>query len=191
MTIANFPPKDWAFCNGQVLSASDYPSLYSLIGNTYGGVLNQSFALPDLRGRVPIHVGGESNIGPGLSNYYLGQRGGFEAVSLVIAEIPVHNHTVINNPNYDQHIHLSADSATHETPSAGDVPAVVNLTSGVAKKNVKSFGPPTNLVNGQVINSNTGLTIGNTGSSLSHENRQPYLGINYIIALTGLYPLRN
>ena len=86
---------------------------------------------------------------------------------------------------------LSSAAAVNETPKAGDVPAVANFPGSITAQNVKSFGPPTNVVNGQTISGNTGLTISNTGGGASHENRQPYLVMNYIICMNGVYPPRN
>jgi microcystin-dependent protein len=187
MFAGNFAPRNWAFCQGQILQISEYTALFSILGTTYGGNGRTTFALPDLRGRAPIHSGRA----PGLSTYNLGEKGGLEQVVLNIAQMPEHSHTTGDIASEDQHILLSSAAAVNETPKEGDVPAVANFPGSITAQNVKSFGPPTNVVNGQTISGNAGLTISNTGGGASHENRQPYLVINYIICIIGDYPPRN
>lgn len=164
----NFAPKGWAFCNGQILPISQNTALFSLLGTTYGGNGVTTFALPDLRGRAPIHAGQ----GPGLSNYALGQVGGSENVTLIVSNLPAHTHALnVNN----------GDGTTH-TPTAS--------TSVAAPLDVNGDS-----VNGFTANApNTPLaptSIGSTGGTQPHENRAPYLAINYIICLAGIYPSRN
>lgn len=183
----NFAPRGWAFCDGQLLSIAQNTALFSILGTTYGGDGRTTFALPDLRGRAPI---GPRN-GPGLSDYRLGQKGGVETVTLNITQMPSHNHTIQNNTAADQHIQLSTDDAVNETPAPGDVPAIGNFADGVTSQKVKNFGPATNTVDGQTISANAGLNILNTGGNLPHTNVQPYLAVNYIIALAGIFPSRN
>ena len=183
----NFAPRGWAFCDGQLLSIAQNTALFSILGTTYGGDGRTTFALPDLRGRAPIGP----RQGPGLSDYRLGQRGGVETVTLNITQMPSHNHATQNNTAADQHIQLSTDDAVNETPAPGDVPAVGNYTSGLTSQKVKNFGPANNTVNGQTISANAGLNILNTGGNLPHTNVQPYLAVNYIIALVGVFPSRN
>ena len=187
MFAGPFAPVNWALCNGQTLQISEYPPLFSIIGTTYGGNRRTTFALPDLRGRAPIHSGRA----PGLSTYNLGQTGGLEQVVLNIAQMPPHSHATGDIAAEDQHILLSSAAAVNETPKPGDVPAVANFQGSITAQNVKSFGPPTNVVKGQTISGNAGLTISNTGEGKSHENRQPYLVMNYIICINGAYPPRN
>ena len=187
MFAGTFAPVNWALCNGQILPISEYTALFSILGTTYGGNGRTTFALPDLRGRAPIHSGRA----PGLSTYNLGQKGGLEQVVLNIAQMPAHSHTTGDIAAEDQHILLSSAAAVNETPQPGDVPAVANFPGSITAQNVKSFGPPTNAVNGQTISGNAGLTISNTGGGKSHENMQPFLVMNYIIALEGTYPPRN
>ncbi len=183
MFAGNFAPRSWAFCDGQLLAISSNTALFSILGTTYGGDGRTTFALPDLRGRAPIAPGH----GPGLSDYRLGQRGGLESVTLSLAQMPSHNH--IASGGATSNVKLSTDDAVRTTPQAGDVPAVGNFTSGIATEKVKSFGPANNTVDGQSITS--GITIGNNGGSQFHENRPPFLAVNYIIALQGTYPSRN
>jgi microcystin-dependent protein len=145
--------------------------------------------LPDLRGRTPVGP----RRGPGLSAYTLGERGGVEDVTLNLLQLPSHTHMSTNNSATDQHILLSNANAVNEDPAPGDVPAVANYTAGVATQKVKSFAAPTGgtLVNGQALSGSAGLTLGNTGGNQSHENRQPFIAVNYIIAMFGLYPSRS
>ncbi|WP_299312416.1 tail fiber protein [uncultured Aquimarina sp.] len=185
----NFAPRGWALCDGQLLPISQNSALFSLLGTIYGGDGRTTFALPDLRGRVSIHQGG----GPGLSNRRIGQKGGEETHTLNVPEMPSHNHSTSNNNATDQHLLLSAETAVNEIPETGDIPAVGNYTSGIATNNVRSFGPPTTgkIVNGQTLSGNAGLNVLNNGGNQAHNNMQPYLTTNYIIALVGLFPSRS
>lgn len=192
MFAGNFAPRGWAFCSGQILPISANQALFSIIGTTYGGDGRTTLALPDLRGRVPINTGGTSGTGPGLSTYRLGARSGLERVTLNVLEMPSHNHPTTNTPGADQHIKLSTEQGVNETPAPGDIPAIGNYVSGVAKKSITGFGPlNANSVDGQAISGNAGLTVGNNGGQQPHNNMQPYLAINYIIALTGIFPSRS
>ncbi|MBL4605762.1 MAG: phage tail protein [Flavobacteriaceae bacterium] len=183
----NFAPRGWAYCDGALLPISSYSALFSLLGTTYGGDGRTSFGLPDLRGRVAL--GPRS--GPGLSTYRLGQRGGEQSHVLTISQMPNHNHLTTNTASADQHVSLSATSAVRNVPNVGDVPAAANYADGLATKTVNNFGPATGLVNGQTLSGNAGLTINNNGGQQGHNNIQPYLAINYIIALQGFFPSRN
>lgn len=157
----NFAPVDWALCQGQLLPISQNTALFSLIGTYFGGDGVQTFALPDLRGRVAISQGQ----GPGLSNYTQGQAGGSETVTLNSAQVPAHTHTL-----------MAATTATGYNPG----PA---LALGTPTAAVRMYGQssPTPLAP---------ASIGPFGSGNAHENRQPYLAPNYIIALAGIYPPR-
>ncbi|MBL4605761.1 MAG: phage tail protein [Flavobacteriaceae bacterium] len=183
----NFAPRGWAYCDGQLLSISANTALFSLLGTIYGGDGRTTFALLDLRGRTPIGP----RRGPGLSDYRLGERAGREVHTLTIPQMPTHNHTTTNTTSADQHVALSATSAVRNVPDAGDVPAAANYADGLATKTVNNFGPATGLVNGQTLSGNAGLTVNDTGGGVAHNNIQPFLAINYIIAMTGLYPSRN
>jgi len=182
----NFAPRSWALCDGQLLAINSHSALFSILGTTYGGDGRTTFALPDLRGRTPVHPGH----GPGLSDYDLGERGGTERVTLTVSQMPSHSHLTSNNPALDQHILLSKTQAVNYEPLPGDVPAAATEDT-FGGNNVKAFGPATNTVNGQTISGNAGLTILNNGGSQYHTNIQPFLGINYIIALQGIFPSRN
>lgn len=156
----NFAPRNWAFCNGQLLSIAQNSALFSLLGTTYGGNGTTTFALPDLRGRTPIHAGQ----GPGLSNRVLGESSGSENVTLIVSQMPSHTHAVTPG--------ASSSAATSENPS-GQVPAAGGAYDSAANATLQ------------------GVTSGATGGSQPHTNMPPYLVINYIIALQGIFPSRN
>ena len=162
----NFAPKGWAFCDGQLLPLSQNTALFSLLGTTYGGDGKSTFALPDLQGRAPMHPGQ----GQGLSDHFLGEESGSETVTLLQSEIPAHNHFVGR---------ASDQPATSATPVAnvwalgGSVRAQVNLYNP---------GPPTAAMKSDVIQP--------AGGSLPHNNMQPYLTLNFCIALQGVFPAR-
>jgi len=162
MVAFNFAPTGWALCEGQLLSISQYDALFNLIGTTYGGDGITTFALPDLRGRVPVAMGQ----GNGLSNYTIGQLGGTENVTLITNQIPAHTHAA----------NASTSNGTSATPS-GNFPAVNN--EGIQHYAATSNG---------TMNS---AAIGATGGSQPHNNVQPYLCINFIIALSGVFPSRS
>jgi microcystin-dependent protein len=156
----NFAPTGWAFCDGQLLPLSQNTALFSLLGTTYGGNGQSNFALPDLQGRAPMHPGQ----GPGLSLRDLGETGGSETVSLLESEIPAHSHT-LNALN---------DSGLQFSPEG-------SLT---ARANIYKTSPPGNLVNMSVNK------LAPAGGDQPHNNLQPYLTMNFCIALQGVYPPR-
>lgn len=187
--VGNFTIRGWAKCDGQLMPIAQNTALFSIIGTTYGGDGRTTFALPDLRGRVPMHYGN----GNGLTPRLLGARGGQETHTLNILEIPSHSHTAINNGAQDQHILLSTENGVNEIPQAGDIPAVGNYPGNLGPSKTKNFGPASsgNTVNGQTISGNAGLTIGNNGGSRDHNNMQPFETVNYLIALQGVFPSRD
>jgi microcystin-dependent protein len=161
----NFEPRGWAFCNGQLLPIAQNTALFALLGTQFGGNGQTTFALPDLRGRVPMHDGGSQ--GPGLSSYSVGEMGGVENVTLLAAQMPSHNHAVNAN----------SANGTSDSP-----------VNGVMGKNAS--GVPQ--YSGVAPNATMAATaIANAGGSQPHENRPPYLGLNYIIAMVGIFPSRN
>ncbi|WP_459211232.1 phage tail protein [Aquimarina rhabdastrellae] len=171
----NFAPRTWAFCEGQLLAISSNTALFSILGTIYGGDGRTSFALPDLRGRVPIGPG----TGPGLSTYREGQRGGVETVTLNSLQIPSHTHAHTFNVN--------SGNATISTPVPGSTIATPGVGSG------RSFSPGLgfNASSPDTTLNNNSIVIGNTGGSQAHENRQPWLSLYYIICLQGIFPSRN
>lgn len=158
----NFAPRGWAFCNGQLLPISQNTALFSLIGTTYGGDGRSTTALPNLQGRAPMHPGR----GPGLTQRRLGERGGVETVTLTEAQMTNHSHNVMAS----------------SSPGEDFSPVDANLARSVSGQIYSST--PTNPV------PMAGQAIGYSGGSQPHNNMQPYLTLNYIIALVGLYPSR-
>jgi len=168
----NFAPRNWAFCSGQLLPIAQNTALFSILGTTYGGNGQTTFALPDLRGRVPLHPGQ----GPGLSTRYLGEAGGVENVTLTTLQMPAHNHSVT--------MALNVKNAAGNSPSpAGSV--LANEAAGVTAM-YSNAAPDTAMASGAVTGS-----VGTAGGSQPTSIMQPYLGVNYIIALYGIYPSRN
>lgn len=168
MFAGNFAPVGWALCQGQLMPISDYDALYELLGTTYGGDGDTTFALPDLRGRLPVGQGH----GPGLSNYVIGQQLGVEAVTLTAAQLPPHSHPVaaVNGPG------------GANVPAGNVLLSVLGGQAGSGQFQVAAYAPAADQTHLNVS------TIGLAGGSQPHENRQAYLSINYLIALEGLFP---
>jgi microcystin-dependent protein len=162
----NFPPRGWAFCDGQLLSISSYTALFSLLGTTFGGDGRVTFGLPDLRGRVAVHPGQ----GPGLTNVRWGERGGVETRTLTVSNMPAHNHAAFLQ---------ATDTLGNTTDPDGNIQAVKNRT------NIYSTAVPNVTMNAASV------TVANSGGSQAFSVRDPYLGIYHSIALMGIYPSRN
>jgi len=156
----NFAPVGWAFCEGQLLPISQNAALFAILGTTYGGNGTTTFALPDLRGRFPIGPGQ----GPGLTNHILGETGGSETLTLTISQLPSHTHQLIG----------TANAATTGNPT-GQV---------LANSRDAIYGSASTTVNLSTA------SIGTAGSNLPSEIMPPYQGLNYIIALQGVFPTR-
>lgn len=157
----DFNPRFYAFCNGQLLPINQNTALFSLLGTTYGGNGTTTFGLPNLQGRAALHFGQ----GPGLSNYSQGQTAGVENHTLTQPEMPAHNHPVLS----------SANTADQTYPPNN---LLANAGSAQAFSNTASAAM------------NPG-TLANTGGNQAHNNMQPYLVLNYCIALSGIFPSRN
>lgn len=161
----NFAPRSWAFCDGQLLAISSNTALFSILGTMYGGDGRTSFALPDLRGRTPR--GPRS--GPGLQPVNVGERGGREDVTLTVSNLPSHNHALL----------------------AEDAPGAAANPVGRMLGRTGSAGP-IYVPNGSAAdNPMDSRSIGNSGGSQSFDNLNPFLGLNYIIALQGTFPSRS
>lgn len=163
MFAGTFAPRGWALCNGQRLGIEAHPKLFSLLGTTYGGDGRSDFALPDLRGRVPVHAGA----GPGLSPRRLGEELGAEAVALTEAEMPAHGHEVV---------------AANCAPDS-DRPGQAMLAQGCGyRAGAPGLAGPTTPL--------SGATISPSGRGQAHDNMPPALCVNFIIATDGVYPSR-
>jgi microcystin-dependent protein len=163
----NFAPRGWALCNGQLLSIAQNTALFSLLGTTYGGNGQTTFALPDLRGRVPLHQGQ----GPGLTPRTIGESSGTETVTLLSSQMPAHNHTL----------------AAFNSPGSLDTPTG-NVIANIVDPNT---GGPATLFSATADTTMNPASIGISGGNQPHENMQPYLCVNFVIALEGIFPSRN
>jgi microcystin-dependent protein len=161
----NFPPKGWAFCDGQLLAISQNTALFSLLGTTYGGDGKSNFALPNMQGNAPMHPGQ----GPGLSLHDLGETGGSETVTLLESEIPAHSHALM----------ATTQAANQATP----VNNSLAKTTGTFKPYLAPAGAPL------VQMSQNALPP--AGGDQPHNNMQPYLTLNFCIALQGVFPPRS
>lgn len=159
----NFPPKGWAFCNGQLLQINQNQALFSILGTTYGGDGRTTFALPNLQGRIPLHAG---------NGFTLGERAGEQVHTLSISELPTHAHAI------------NASSSNGDTT----LPTNPNSNTGniLASSLNQSYRPPD-----QALTALLAGSIGNAGGSQPHENTSPYLTLNFIIALQGIFPSQN
>jgi microcystin-dependent protein len=156
MFAGNFAPVGWLLCQGQLVNISDYEALFNLIGTTYGGDGQNTFALPNLASRMPIHQG---------SNFVLGQTGGAESVTLNTNQLPAHTHTPVGNT-----------AATGTSPSN-------QFWAKYANNMYSSQNPPPDPMAPNALS--------NSGGNQPHENMSPYLVINFIISLYGIYPTQN
>ncbi len=162
MFAGNFAPRGWAFCDGQLLAVSQNDALFSLLGTIYGGDGRTTFGLPDLRGRIPIHAG----TGPGLSPRRLGAKGGAENVTLTVNQMPSHGHPMqaVNGAANSQQPGDKGPASALGVDAWAEEPDPVNFSS---------------------------QSITNVGGSRSHTNLMPFLCVNFIIALFGIYPSRH
>jgi len=164
-----FAPRGWAQCNGQILSIAQNTALFALLGTMYGGNGTTTFALPNLQSRVPTHFG----TAPGGSSYFQGEQGGEETITLNISEMPAHNHTFSG----------TTDGANNISPQDGAVLAKVFHRGGTTPDFY--YAPDTTP---QPLNN---ASISMFGGNLPHTNIQPYLTINWCIAVQGIFPSRN
>jgi len=166
MFAGNYAPMGWATCDGQILPIQQYTALFAILGTTYGGNGTTTFGLPDLRGRAPIHMGA----GNGLTPRQIGQNGGAEKVTMTSAQMPAHNHVV----------NASSQEAGGNNP-ANMVPAVA-VDGNEAPVSVYSTAGNTTM---------SPQMISQAGQGQPHDNMQPFLCVNFIIALEGEFPPRS
>jgi microcystin-dependent protein len=157
----NFAPKNWAMCDGQILSIASNTALFSLFGTMYGGNGQTTFALPDLRGRSPLHAGA----GPGLSSHSQGSLGGVPSVTLTAAELPPHSHDLRATDGFAS-THDAADNAL-----AANRAGTYSASAATAAMHASA--------------------VGSAGGGQPHPNMQPYLALNFIVALAGIYPTQS
>ncbi len=184
----NFAPRNWQLCQGQLISISTNTALFSLLGQTYGGDGRVTFGLPDLRGRVAVGTGQGTNL-PFIN---LGEVSGEPTHTLVQSEMPTHTHqaTVSGNPT----LKATAANATDSVASTGDSLAAPG--TGTGRTFTPGFGydpssPSVELNQGSISISGISVINGMSGASQPHGNMQPYLGLNYIICMYGIFPSRN
>ena len=188
MFAGNFSPRGWQFCNGQLLAISQWTAVFALVGTTYGGDGQTTFAVPDFRGRVAVGTG----TGNGLSNVQLGQMSGTETVALFITQIPAHNHTATAGTGGTGTATLNAVTANGNTQSPSGNYIAASRTASVASYIASGTTAAMNAGSITLSNITAGApTIGITGGSGPHSNMQPYLGINYIICVEGIFPSRD
>jgi microcystin-dependent protein len=154
MFAGNFAPAGWMFCEGQLLPISENETLFQLIGTTYGGDGESTFALPDLRGRIPIHQG---------NGFILAETGGAEEITLTVSQIPAHSHPLL----------ASGDPGNQVSPAGSVIANVTGIFPYIESPTTLNMNP---------------LAIAPTGGSQPHTNFQPYLCINFIISLFGIFP---
>src|SRR5258708_2874267 len=168
-----FAPSGWALCNGQLLPISQNTALFSLLGTTYGGDGRSTFALPNLQGMAPLHVGGSAGVG--LTPHTLGETGGAETVSLAATQLPAHTHAV-------------AAATANDISTASTTPGPTTVF-GASQARATSTGYVT--VGAQAAAAISGAAVTATGGSQPHNNMAPYLVFNFCIALQGIFPARN
>ena len=162
MFAGNFDPQGWEFCNGQLMPISENDALFILIGTQYGGDGQETFALPDLRGRAPMHTG----TGPDGVSYQMGEAAGVESVTLTVNQIPVHNHSVIASTAAST---LAPTNALLTVPTSSQQGAnIYKAASATVALHPSSVSP--------------------VGGSQPHENMQPYLCVNFIMSMFGIFP---
>ncbi|OGU37230.1 MAG: hypothetical protein A2068_11155 [Ignavibacteria bacterium GWB2_35_6b] len=185
----NFAPRNWALCNGQLLSIAQNTALFSILGTTFGGDGRVTFALPDMRGRVPVHAG----TGTGLTTRDLGESSGLETVALIPDEMPYHNHTAtLTAPGYTGAV--TSKAFTGRGGTATNDP--INNFPAPAPTGTNIYNSSSSGVMGSsdvtITQSTPGsVAINNSGSSQPHENMQPYLCVNFVICLVGTFPTRD
>ncbi|MEO8669971.1 MAG: tail fiber protein [Tahibacter sp.] len=159
----NFPPSGWAFCQGQLMPISQNDTLFTLIGTTYGGDGQETFGIPDLQGRVPIHAGQ----GPGISqNYQIGEKSGVESVTLNTQQMPIHNHAFVVSTSVS-----NSGSPTNQTLAQSTQRAAYFEATTTTNLAPSSLGP--------------------AGGSQPHDNMMPFLTLSFIISLFGVFPSQN
>ena len=164
----NFQPRGWAYCAGQLISIAQNSALFALLGTTFGGDGQNTFGLPNMQSRIPVGMG----TGPGLSNYQMGQTGGSENVTLLSNQMPQHNHLMT---------------------ASGDGPTLATVSGASLASEVRGGVNPMPIIyaSGATTPVNMASATSSAGGNQPHDNMQPYLAVNYCIALEGIFPSRN
>ena len=193
MFAGNFAPRGWAFCNGQTLAVSQYAALFSILGTTYGGNGQTTFQLPNLQGRVPVHPG----TGQGLPPVVPGEVGGTPTVTLTQLNLPAHTHNAVFTPSGSvpaAQVNVTDTVGTLKT-AAGNMLA---QTPAAGQSQALIYAPGDSPVSGQLSGVSGGggtlggtVQVGLTGANQPVSTMPPYLGVNFIIALQGVFPSRN
>jgi microcystin-dependent protein len=192
MFAGNFAPRDWAFCDGQLLQISENQSLYSILGTTYGGDGRTTFGLPDFRGRVPIGQGQ----GNGLTSRIMGEQIGIEDITLSTAQMPIHSHaaeTTISGSSVTAKLKASSAEGTTNVPLNNYLAKPSNI--GLQSINMYDSSADIEMASDAIeidlsaVTANT--TTDDTGGNSAHNNIQPSLVMNYIICVNGVYPSRS
>ncbi len=171
MFAGNFTPRSWLYCRGQLMSIAENSALFSIVGTIYGGDGQVTFGLPDFRSRLPVGTGQ----GPGLSDYQLGEMAGSENVTLLLSNLPSHNHQVTGTVT----VKASSDGTTESDPTGKNLGPSNTYTSTA------------DLVDMAAGNTDVRLSTGMAGSNSPFSHIQPYLAMNYIICTEGIFPSRN
>lgn len=195
MFAADFTPKNWAICSGQLLSIAQNQALFSLLGTTYGGNGVSTFQLPDLRGRLVVGTG----LGPGLTEVVLGEVAGTPSVTLIQSQLPAHDHAGGKLAQQAATLGVASGMATKSVPYSSVVQDQLTLAApAIASGRIRNEMLGYNTLNAGVVLHEASadvdqlnITVGIQGGTQPHENMQPYLGINYIICQYGLFPSRN
>jgi len=184
MFAGTFAPRGWALCNGQLLSISQHTALFSILGTTYGGNGQTTFALPNLQSRSPVGTGTAA----GLSSIALGEDNGVESVTLTISQMPAHSHQVTETGSGSLQV-AGIGSNASTTPSATNNILGASAAGGSSSAAIWSDKMNDSVSLANPINANFIVQL--AGGSEPFSIRNPYLGMNFIIALEGLYPVRN
>jgi len=174
----NFPPRSWAFCEGQLLAIASNTALFSLLGTTFGGDGRTTFGLPDLRGRSAVGVGN----GPGISTITWGERAGREDVTLTVNTMPSHNHLATAS-GLTTAVRASSEDADGTSPAGALL--------GTTGEDVYSSGTADSTLNTTAADTQGNVAVQNNGGSQPFNIRNPFLGLNHSIALQGIFPSRN
>lgn len=190
----NWAPQNWAICDGSLLPIQQNAALFSLLGTTFGGNGTTTFALPDLRGRMPIGMGQ----GPGLPGYTVGQQGGVASTALTLDNLPAHTHAASFTPSGggSASVSISTDVPSAATPvlANGDTAYLANANAGALLKGLYTKTAPAQGATATIpVNGGGGsgtVTVSPAGNGQAFDNHPPFLGINFIICVNGIYPSR-